>query len=108
MARGQDELISTVLEYLELLEREAIRVFRAYLFGSYAAGRAGSDSDIDVAIVSDDLSGDRVKDMVRLKLLTEKVNLDIWPHPYSTAEYGSATEGSFLKEEVVGKGLRVC
>jgi predicted nucleotidyltransferase len=107
MARGQDEVISIVSKYLELLEREGIRVLRAYLFGSYAAGRAESDSDIDVAIVSDDLSGDRVKDMVRLKLLTEKVDLDIWPHPYSTAEYDSATDGSFLKEEVVDKGLRV-
>ena len=49
---------STVIEALafmrERLEEEGLRVAKIILFGSYAREQATEESDIDVAIVSDD------------------------------------------------------
>ena len=38
----------------------------AYLYGSRAVGTLREDSDIDIVIVSPELSGDRLKDWCRL------------------------------------------
>jgi predicted nucleotidyltransferase len=38
----------------------------AYLYGSYASGSARPDSDIDVALVSEDFTGDRIADQQRI------------------------------------------
>ncbi len=53
---------------LAALRSEGIRIASAYLYGSYASGAAHADSDIDVAIVSPDLTGDRLQDWMRLTL----------------------------------------
>lgn len=42
------------------------------LFGSYAKGIPRQDSDIDIAIISDDLTGSRSKDIEIVKSLTRK------------------------------------
>lgn len=41
-----------VRTFLRALEEDNISIDRAFIFGSYAKGRARKDSDIDVAIVS--------------------------------------------------------
>ncbi|MBZ4687349.1 MAG: polymerase beta domain protein region [Clostridiales bacterium] len=107
MARNRNEIIDTVKRYLDVLRENDINVSSAYLFGSHAAGNAGNDSDIDVAIITENLDGDMVDITVQLKLLTEKVDLDIWPHLYLREELEKAEEGSFLKEEILTKGILI-
>jgi predicted nucleotidyltransferase len=63
---------STVIEALafmrECLEEEGLRVAKIILFGSYAREKATEESDIDVAIVSDDF---RNKDIFERAKLTQ-------------------------------------
>ena len=70
-----EEMVVKVKELVERLRSENIRVSRAYLYGSYATGAAHADSDIDVAIVSPDLTGDRLQDMLRLTLIATELDV---------------------------------
>jgi len=55
--------VQRVVRYLEQrLKHGGVNVSRVVLFGSHASGRATADSDIDVAIVSEDFRGRGVLD----------------------------------------------
>lgn len=71
----REEVIKKVRRLLELLSSEGLDIAAAYLYGSYAAGTAHEDSDIDVAIVSADLSGDRLENWCRLKKVASQIDV---------------------------------
>ena len=71
----QEEVIKKVRRLLELLNSEGLDITAAYLYGSYAAGTAHEDSDIDVAIVSSDLSGDRLENWCRLNRVANQIDV---------------------------------
>lgn len=50
-----------------------------FLYGSQANGTAGKDSDIDIAVIVDDLPGDYLKTMATLWKLTRSVAQEIEP-----------------------------
>ena len=70
----QQEIIGKVHELLRALRADGLTITRAYLYGSYALNSAHSDSDIDVAIVSPDLTGDRLQDWLRLTLIATSLD----------------------------------
>lgn len=74
------------------------------MFGSYAAGRAHEDSDIDVAIIGPEFGRDRIEEMVMLKEIAEEIDYDLSPRPYSVEQFEKASKGEFLYDEVVKKG----
>ncbi len=45
-------VIDQVQEYKKILQADNLPVSDVYVFGSYAKGSAGKDSDIDVAVIS--------------------------------------------------------
>lgn len=71
---GRERVIEQVQELLQTLRMQNLRITAAYLYGSHASGTADSDSDIDVAVISPDLTGDRVQDWVRLTTLAVRLN----------------------------------
>jgi len=105
MAKKQIEI--SIKKYLEALRSRKIRVKKAILYGSLAAGTGDKDSDIDLAIVSPDLGRDRFKESLMLKKLTFGVDLDISPRPYSVEQYKKARQGDFLYDEIIQKGKTV-
>lgn len=70
-------IISKIQSLLIDLQEENIGVEAAYLYGSHAAGTARPESDIDVAIVSRDLSGNRLEDWMRLNRIASQVDVRI-------------------------------
>jgi predicted nucleotidyltransferase len=48
----QGAIVKTVKQFKEALESSNIQVERLILFGSYAAGTAREDSDIDLVVIS--------------------------------------------------------
>lgn len=105
MAKKQIEV--SIKKYLEELRSKNIRVEKAILYGSLAAGTADEDSDIDLAIISPDLGRDRFTEAVMLKKLTFGVDLNISPRPYSVEQYQKARQGDFLFDEIIQKGKTV-
>ncbi len=62
----------------------------AYLFGSYAKGKQGEDSDIDLALVIESLDQDRKFDVqIQLMLLASRFDTRIEPHPLSGHDFES-------------------
>jgi hypothetical protein len=62
----REGVIEKVEELLSVLRTEGLTITMAYLYGSQTAETSHRDSDIDVAIISPDLSGDRLEDWCRL------------------------------------------
>ncbi|MCX7838171.1 MAG: nucleotidyltransferase domain-containing protein [Anaerolineae bacterium] len=59
---------------IAVLKAKGLQIERAYLYGSYAKGHARPDSDIDIAIVSKDLTGDWLDDYCRLTRIADEVD----------------------------------
>ena len=70
-----EAVIEKVRLFLARLGDARIGVEAAYLYGSQAMGAAGPDSDIDVAIVSADLTGDRIDDWMTLNRISSQIDV---------------------------------
>lgn len=66
MDRKDDDILKVVSHLLETLQQSGVRLTAAYLYGSYAAGTAHPDSDIDVALISEDFTGNWLEDHKRI------------------------------------------
>jgi len=62
-------------------------VLQLFWFGSTAMGRAHEDSDIDIAVVAQDFSGDAVEDMLRLMKMRRNIDLRIEPHAFLPSDF---------------------
>jgi len=92
--------VETALQqYLKRISTQ-IKVHRAILFGSYAQDNYSPGSDIDIAIIADDLPSDPGKRFAMLK--DTVLGLDLQPFAYTTAEWGKMleTDSSFAREIV--------
>ncbi len=77
----------SIERYIETLRRNGIAPQKVYLYGSYAKGTATEDSDIDLAVISDDLSGDSFEDDLALMHLTWNVDTRIEPRSFRPEEF---------------------
>jgi len=93
-----------VQRYIAALQRAHVHPQRVIVYGSAAAGAAHADSDIDVAVVSDDLSGDRLEDQLRLMELRWPVDLRIEPHPFRPEDF---TRDDPCVQEIMDSGVEI-
>ncbi|MBM4037105.1 MAG: nucleotidyltransferase domain-containing protein [Planctomycetes bacterium] len=77
----------TIERYIEALRSHGIQPQKVYLYGSYAKGTPREESDIDLAIVSENLTGDRMDDEFELMCLTRDVDTRIEPHSFRPEEF---------------------
>ena len=92
--------VETALQhYLKRISAQ-VKVHQAILFGSYAQDNYSPGSDIDIAIIADDLPSDPGKRFAMLK--DTVLGLDLQPFAYTTAEWGKMleTDSSFAGEIV--------
>ena len=74
----KEQVINIVSRYAWEVTRE-FQPERVVLFGSHATGAAGEDSDIDVAVVFNEFTGDALEVSARLCGLTRRVSTLIEP-----------------------------
>ena len=100
MASGSigEEITAIAKKYADLVKEE-MNVEALYLFGSFVNGNHDQDSDIDIAIVTDDFSGDIIEDTLKLMRIRKKVDTRIEPHPLRK-------DNPFVKE-VIATGRRI-
>lgn len=65
---------------------EEIKVKNAFLFGSHAKGTATPNSDIDLALVIQDM-GDFFETQIKLMKIRRKIDLRIEPHPIDIKDF---------------------
>lgn len=78
-------IIDTVKKYLSIIPKD-LGLKKAYLFGSYAKGNAREESDIDVAIILDNMP-DFFATQEELMRLRRTIDLRIEPHPISNKDF---------------------
>ena len=76
---------------------------RIYLFGSFAKGTANEDSDIDIAVISDDFE-DIYDCMAVLMGMTWDIDARIEPHPIKVKDF---EEGNPFVQEIIDTGIKV-
>ncbi len=104
MDKRRAEAIKVVRKYVKELEKNGIKVTRAYLYGSYAYGKPDQDSDIDVIIVSPQFSGVRFQDSYEIARLRRNVDLRISPLAYHPRNF---KKDYIIPHEAMTKGIRI-
>jgi uncharacterized protein len=90
-------------EYAELVKKE-LNVNSIYLYGSYTKGTNSVDSDIDIAVVGDEFSGDPVEDTLKLMKIRRKVDIRIEPHPFKTNDFIASNP---YIQEIIDTGVKI-
>ena len=82
---AQDEVLNIAKEYADAV-RSIMQTSGVFLYGSYAKGTATEDSDIDIAVVVDQIPGDYLNIVSKLWSLTRDVSQEIEPVLLTTAD----------------------
>lgn len=97
------EIITSVMKFVEEVSKK-YKINAIILFGSYAKGTNNENSDIDIAIVSEDFM-DIYDVMAVLMGMTWDIDARIEPHPISKEDYDTIAN-PFIKE-VIDTGIKV-
>jgi predicted nucleotidyltransferase len=105
MAPNNDrERIEEIVKAFGEIIKEKIKVRHLYLYGSYAQGTYSPESDIDVAVVADNFSGDPIEDTLLLMKLRRKIDYRIEPRPFKTEDFNLSNP---LAKEIINSGKEI-
>lgn len=77
----------TVKKYIDSVAKQQPGLISAYIFGSFTRNTQRPESDIDVALVIENLSdNERFDTQVKLMMLASKIDNRIEPHPLSSED----------------------
>jgi len=96
-------IFDTIERYADVVGKN-IKINRLFLFGSFARGNSDKDSDIDVAVVSDDFSGDVSEDRLMLMKCRWDIDLRIEPMPFLSEDF--VDDDPFVRE-IVATGREI-
>ncbi len=88
---AKKSVIKIIKRFATALTKEGITVDRVILYGSYAKGEEGPDSDIDVAVVSRDFGKDRTEEGMLLFRIAGEIDVRLEPVPISMESYENDT-----------------
>jgi predicted nucleotidyltransferase len=93
----------SVRKYISFLRENDFNIRKAYIFGSYAKGSFNDDSDIDLAVVMNDLSNSFLM-QVELMKISRKFDTRIEPHPFDEADFDPSNP---FAHEVLSTGVQI-
>jgi len=93
----------SVLNYISYLRKIYPDIKKVYMFGSYAKGSSVKDSDIDIAVVFNDVA-DSFDLQVQLMKIRRKYDSRIEPHVFRVADF---EETYPLVAEIMRTGLEL-
>lgn len=94
-----------ISDYITTVAAQNKGLLKAYLFGSYAKKTERPDSDIDLALIIDNLDDENRFDLqVQLMLLASDFDIRIEPHPISDKEFNS--NNPFVAE-IIKTGIEI-
>lgn len=92
-------------QYIASVAAQNKGLSKAYLFGSYAKETDKPDSDIDLALIIDNLKDDEQFDIqVQLMLLAADFDIRIEPHPISKKDFNYNNP---LAAEILRTGIEI-
>ena len=97
------EILNGINEFIKEIKKH-YNITAIILFGSYAKGTENEDSDIDIAIISDDFE-DIYECMANLMGMTWDIDARIEPHPIKKKDFEE--ESDYFIKEVINTGIKV-
>jgi len=104
MAQIPVEIKNKINKYLNELKKNKIPIKEAILFGSYARGTQKERSDIDIALVSEIFSGNRIEDKDKICHITISVSSEIEVIPFSPKDFN---KNNPLAREIIDTGIKL-
>ena len=98
------QTLISIHKLIEELNKNAISINTAYLFGSYANNTFNDLSDIDIALVSDYFTGNRFLDKELIRKYVIKINTDISPMPFNSKDFN---QNNIMAQEILNTGLEI-
>lgn len=98
------KIMKIIQDYIEKV-CENYKIEAIILFGSYAKGTEHKDSDIDIAIITDDFENDIIDEELKLMKLRREIDTRIEPHIIRIEDYKKAAT-PFI-QEVIDTGIKV-
>jgi hypothetical protein len=99
-----DSVLTIVRKYIRELKKNGYKITEAFLFGSYARGTAHEWSDIDIALVSSDFTGDRFRDRQMIIPLRRQIDVRLEPMPFRPKDF---RDDPVMAEEIKQTGKRI-
>lgn len=97
------EIINSIEKFIKEIKKK-YNVEAIILFGSYAKGTENEDSDIDIAIVSDDF--DDIYDCMAILMgMTWDIDARIEPHPIKKKDFDEVSD--YFVKEIIDTGIKV-
>ena len=95
----------TITNYLKIIRKQYANIEKVYLFGSVAKGKSNQDSDIDLALIFNNLDDSKRFDIqVQLMFLASQIDSRIEPHPISHDNFYS---GNPFANEIQKTGIEI-
>lgn len=104
MAIVSDDIVEKLKKLLDMISHNGLHIERAIVFGSYAKGKAGKWSDIDIALVSKDFTGVRFYDRKKINRCLIKIDSKIEIHPFRPEDF---TSDNFFVEQIIKEGIDI-
>lgn len=96
--------VAIVNKYVSFLVTEQkLNLYQVFLFGSYAKNKQNSDSDIDVALVFENLDN-RLDMQLKLMKWRREFDLSIEPHPFAKSDFNINNPFAY---EIIKTGLNL-
>ncbi|MFO7727450.1 MAG: nucleotidyltransferase domain-containing protein [Desulfonatronovibrio sp.] len=92
-----------ILKYIKHLRKSYPGLKKAYIFGSFAKGSSGSDSDIDIALVFDTVA-DAFDLQIELMKIRRKYDSRIEPHVFRISDFDKSHP---MAGEVITTGMEI-
>jgi predicted nucleotidyltransferase len=100
---GKKAAFDSVKRYVSFLKENDFKVRQAYVFGSYAKGNFTDDSDIDLAVVMNDLSNSFTM-QIELMKISRKFDTRIEPHPFDENDFDTTNP---FAHEILTTGVQI-
>ncbi|NIJ51257.1 nucleotidyltransferase domain-containing protein [Dyadobacter arcticus] len=98
----QNQALTVAQQYVDLL-KQTFSVKKAFLFGSFAKGNFHEDSDIDIAIIVENVD-DILEAQITMMKLRRRVDIMIEPHPFLEEDFEASNPVAF---EVMKYGIEI-
>jgi predicted nucleotidyltransferase len=99
-----EKIVTKINFFIHSLKKHGLEISSVYLYGSFALGKAGPDSDIDVAIVSEGFTGNIARDIKTILPALKEADPKIEPVRFRPSDFQDEDP---LVWEIKNKGIRV-
>ena len=100
---AQRIIVDIIMGFVDAINKEK-QVNKVILYGSYSRGDYSMDSDIDVAVISPDFTGDRTEDQYWLMQKRRSIDLRLEPMPFKPEDF--VPDDPFVRE-IIETGIEI-